>query len=204
MRKINNGQKFHNNNNNTIYSLNYKFDSICSAGKFSGTALDLIKKYNELAKEAHSNGDYVEMEVFRQYAEHYRKIVTEINERKNQNRENRQANAAENAEQSPETVTEAQQQSVNNGLVETQAAESSVPATERTDNETANKSVTKTTRRHRGFTVVEVSATQENLPEDNSEQAKSEETTSKPRRGRRPLMKRNTIPVSETSEASNA
>ena len=204
MRKINNGQKFHNNNNNTIYSLNYKFDSICSAGKFSGTALDLIKKYNELAKEAHSNGDYVEMEVFRQYAEHYRKIVTEINERKNQNRENRQANAAENTEQSPETVTEAQQQSVNNGLVETQAAESSVPATERTDNETANKSVTKTTRRHRGFTVVEVSATQENLPEDNSEQAKSEETTSKPRRGRRPLMKRNTSPVSETSEASNA
>ncbi len=204
MRKINNGQKFHNNNNNTIYSLNYKFDSICSAGKFSGTALDLIKKYNELAKEAHSNGDYVEMEVFRQYAEHYRKIVTEINERKNQNRENRQANAAENTEQSPETVTEAQQQSVNNGLVETQAAESSAPATERTDNETANKSVTKTTRRHRGFTVVEVSATQENLPEDNSEQAKSEETTSKPRRGRRPLMKKNTSPVSETSEASNA
>ncbi len=204
MRKINNGQKFHNNNNNTIYSLNYKFDSICSAGKFSGTALDLIKKYNELAKEAHSNGDYVEMEVFRQYAEHYRKIVTEINERKNQNRENRQANAAENTEQSPETVTEAQQQSVNNGLVETQAAESSAPATERADNETANKSVTKTTRRHRGFTVVEVSATQENLPEDNSEQAKSEETTSKPRRGRRPLMKRNTSPVSETSEASNA
>jgi hypothetical protein len=204
MRKINNGQKFHNNNNNTIYSLNYKFDSICSAGKFSGTALDLIKKYNELAKEAHSNGDYVEMEVFRQYAEHYRKIVTEINERKNQNRENRQANAAENTEQSPETVTEAQQQSVNNGLVETQAAESSAPATERADNETANKSVTKTTRRHRGFTVVEVSAMQENLPEDNSEQAKSEETTSKPRRGRRPLMKKNTSPVSETSEASNA
>ena len=204
MRKINNGQKFHNNNNNTIYSLNYKFDSICSAGKFSGTALDLIKKYNELANEAHSNGDYVEMEVFRQYAEHYRKIVTEINERKNQNRENRQANAAENTEQSPETVTEAQQQSVNNGLVETQAAESSAPATERADNETASKSVTKTTRRHRGFTVVEVSATQENLPEDNSEQAKSEETTSKPRRGRKPLMKRNTSPVSETSEASNA
>ena len=200
MKKI---SKFH-NNNNTVYSLNYKFDSVSAAGKFSGTALELIKKYNELAKEAHSNGNYVEMEVFRQYAEHYRKIVTEINERKNQNRENRQANAAENAEQSPETVTEAQQQSVNNGLVETQAAESSAPATERADNETANKSVTKTTRRHRGFTVVEVSATQENLPEDNSEQAKSEETTSKPRRGRRPLMKKNTSPVSETSEASNA
>ncbi len=81
MKKI----KYRNNNNynNQVYSINYKFDSISPAGKCSGTALDLIKKYNELAKEAHSNGDYVEAEVFRQYAEHYRKIVTEINERKN-------------------------------------------------------------------------------------------------------------------------
>lgn len=78
--------KFRNNNNynNQVFSLNYRFDSISSAGKVSGTALDLIKKYNELAKEAHGNGDYVEAEVFRQYAEHYRKIVTEINERKAQ------------------------------------------------------------------------------------------------------------------------
>lgn len=80
MKKI----KYRNNNyNSQVYSINYKFDSISPAGKCSGTALDLIKKYNELAKEAHSNGDYVEAEVFRQYAEHYRKIITEINERKN-------------------------------------------------------------------------------------------------------------------------
>lgn len=75
--------KFRNNNyNNQGYSLNYKFDSVSPAGKCCGTALDLIKRYNDLAKEAHGNGDYVEAEVFRQYAEHYRKIVTEINERK--------------------------------------------------------------------------------------------------------------------------
>ena len=75
--------KFRNNNyNNQGYSLNFKFDSVSPAGKCSGTALDLIKRYNDLAKEAHGNGDYVEAEVFRQYAEHYRKIVTEINERK--------------------------------------------------------------------------------------------------------------------------
>ena len=63
--------KYRNNNNynNQVYSINYKFDSISPAGKFSGTALDLIKRYNELAKEAHSNGNYVEAEVFRQYAE---------------------------------------------------------------------------------------------------------------------------------------
>lgn len=82
MKKINN--KFRNNNNsNQIFSLNYKFDSISIAGKISGTALDLIKRYNELAKEAHGNSDYVTAEVYRQYAEHYRKIVTEINEKKN-------------------------------------------------------------------------------------------------------------------------
>ena len=87
--------KFRNNGNSNAYSLNYKFDSISPAGKFSGTALDLIKKYNELAKEAHGLGDYIEMEVYRQYAEHYRKIVTEINERKNYKQE--QQNNAENA-----------------------------------------------------------------------------------------------------------
>ena len=49
MKKMNNKYR---NNNNQIYSLNYKFDSTSIAGKISGTALDLIKKYNELAKEA--------------------------------------------------------------------------------------------------------------------------------------------------------
>lgn len=108
MKKSNN--KYHGNNNNSnnnfnsIYSLNYKFDSISPAGKTCGTALDLIKKYNDLAKEAHGNGDYVEAEVFRQYAEHYRKIVTEINERKNQ----RQAmfnNTAAPVENNAETLS---------------------------------------------------------------------------------------------------
>ncbi len=74
--------KFRSSYNNQGYSLNFKFDSVSPAGKCCGTALDLIKRYNDLAKEAHGNGDYVEAEVFRQYAEHYRKIVTEINERK--------------------------------------------------------------------------------------------------------------------------
>ncbi len=69
------------------YSLNYKFDSISIAGKNSGTALDLIRKYNDLAKEAWGNSDHVSAEVFRQYAEHYRKIVSEINEKNRQNKE---------------------------------------------------------------------------------------------------------------------
>lgn len=92
--------KFRNNGNSNAYSLNYKFDSISPAGKYSGTALDLIKRYNELAKEAQGGGDYVAMEVFRQYAEHYRKIVTEINERKNYRPE------TQNTPQTSENATE--------------------------------------------------------------------------------------------------
>ena len=79
MKKTNNKYR---SNNNSFYSLNYKFDSNSPAGKISGTALDLIRRYNDMAKDAHSNNDYVTAEIFRQYAEHYRKIVTEINERK--------------------------------------------------------------------------------------------------------------------------
>ncbi len=109
MRK-NNKYRNNNNYNSQIYSLNYKFDSISSAGKISGTALDLIKRYNELAKEAQGNADYVEAENFRQYAEHYRKIVTEINERKDQrfnnNRaENQQTEAPAAEDNNSETIT---------------------------------------------------------------------------------------------------
>jgi hypothetical protein len=144
MKKI----KYRNNNyNNQVYSINYKFDSVSPAGKYCGTALDLIKKYNELAKEAQANGNYVESEVFRQYAEHYRKIVTEINERKNNrfsapNKETENSdNIAENIEtpENQDTTTETSPQadvaSNENTLIETKA-------------KTSKKS----------FTVVEVSA----------------------------------------------
>ena len=83
MKKPNNNNKHRNNNGyNPNYSLNYKFDSNSPAGKITGTALELIRRYNDLAKDAYSNNDYVVCEVYRQYAEHYRKIVTDINERR--------------------------------------------------------------------------------------------------------------------------
>ena len=98
--KKNNNNKFRNNNN--IYNLNYRFDSVSPAGKFSGTALDLIRRYNDLAKEAQTAGNYVEMEVFRQYAEHYRKIVTEANERRNYFQQQNQTDIKEADESMPE------------------------------------------------------------------------------------------------------
>lgn len=129
MKKQNN--RFRNgNNNNTGYTLNYKFDSVSIAGKISGTALDLIRRYNDLAKEAQGCGDYVEMEVYRQYAEHYRKIVTDINERR-QTRQESPVHAEENsveqmpeAEQPTEKTPVAEVEAAPNGYVET------LPATE--------------------------------------------------------------------------
>ena len=174
MKKTNN--KFrNNNNNNNIYSLNYKFDSVCFAGKFNGTALDLIKRYNELAKEAQSRGDYVDMEVFRQYAEHYRKIVTEINARKNQAHENnQQPQETQMSEQSPTAETDNQVQPADNGLVETEAAPRE---------ETAPEAPVKKRTLKRAFTVVEIkpeaneSANENSKPNDATNTSKEQAKT---------------------------
>ncbi len=110
MKKQNN--RFRNNSgSNNGYTLNYKFDSVSIAGKISGTALDLIRKYNDLAKEAQGSGNYVDMEIYRQYAEHYRKIVTEINERRQsrQEQQNRPEENAENVENGNEGNTSAEE-----------------------------------------------------------------------------------------------
>ena len=160
MKKV----KYRNNNNyNQIYSINYKFDSISPAGKFCGTALDLIKRYNELAKEAQGNGNYVEAEVFRQYAEHYRKIVTEINERKNvrfNNRDNEQQ--VEKSEDKSETVDEVAETNTSdikeevvteeNSLVETKvkAPKKSFTVIEVTKEVNKPKKVTRTKQKKEG------------------------------------------------------
>lgn len=105
MKKQNN--RFRNGNNNNGYTLNYKFDSVSIAGKISGTALDLIRRYNDLAKEAQTCGNYVDMEIYRQYAEHYRKIVTDINERRQSRYEQMRAEGNTAAENEQETESEA-------------------------------------------------------------------------------------------------
>lgn len=173
MKKINNN-KFR---GNTVYSLNYKFDSVSAAGKFSGTALDLIKRYNELAKEAQSNGNYVEMEVFRQYAEHYRKIVTEINERKNQHRDYQNENQ-QNAEENKEDA--------GNNLVETQATENTAEVNEAPVENAPEATAEKPRRGRRSLKVVEV-----------SEDAATE-TPKEPRKRRSPLRLKKTAEATGT------
>ncbi|MBR2137514.1 MAG: DUF4167 domain-containing protein [Alphaproteobacteria bacterium] len=194
MRKANSKFRGNNNNNNTIYSLNYKFDSVSAAGKFSGTALDLIKKYNELAKEAQSNGNYVEMEVFRQYAEHYRKIVTEINERKSQFRDNAQPQGqniaeAENTNSAADNENTASE-AVDNGLVET------LPAEQTTDAANADQPEPRR-RNRRGFTIVEVVKT------DETKEEPQEENAQPIRKTRRPRLVKSKVEVAKDSAENN-
>ena len=141
------------NNNNQIYSLNYKFDSTSIAGKISGTALDLIKKYNELAKEAHSNGNFVDMEVFRQYAEHYRKIVTEINEKRNLNQNRSQDKHFDNQEQMADSDTPVSNDNI----------EENPDTTEQENNNGVEMPIAEAqSAPRREFKVIEISATEEN------------------------------------------
>ena len=167
MKKI----KYRNNNNNyanQVYSINYKFDSISPAGKCSGTALDLIKRYNELAKEAHSNGNYVEAEVFRQYAEHYRKIITEINERKNTRFNGKgndsvaepQEQPAAAAEQPETTPIVADTENSDNSLVETKPkarTKSAKPAVKQSENNENTLVETKPKTVKKAFKIIEIS-----------------------------------------------
>lgn len=167
--------KYRNNNSNQIYSLNYKFDSISIAGKISGTALELIKKYNELAKEAHANGDIVTSEVFKQYAEHYRKIVTDINEKKNnqkvvafpkveniENSENPE-NQENNIDQEFNLISDQDHEDIHSII----AAELEAPI------EAENTEVAK-----KEFKIIEISETHEELP---AVEVESSELKAKPR-----------------------
>jgi len=151
MKKQN--SRFRSGGSNNQYTLNYKFDSVSIAGKISGTALDLIRKYNDLAKEAQGSGNYVDMEIYRQYAEHYRKIVTDINERRQQRYEkDNRAEGSENVDAPVEdenTTAEVASASVEtvsapNGYVET------LPAVEQPA---------------KSFQVVEISDTDETVSE---------------------------------------
>ena len=156
MKKNNKYRSNNNNNNPHIFSLNYKFDSTSPAGKCSGTALDLIKRYNELAKESQGNGNYVEAEVFRQYAEHYRKIVTEINERKNEMNDRRFQQ--QNAEQPAVESTPVETAEVSAAASQSEVAQNPAPA------EAAPVAEEPVAAPKRSFKVIEIPAADSEKP----------------------------------------
>ncbi len=166
MKKTNNKYR---NNNNSFYSLNYKFDSNSIAGKISGTALDLIRRYNDMAKDAHSNNDYVTAEIFRQYAEHYRKIVTEINERKapreqvENNANDNNSNNSVSVESIPATETVAETATTSAPDAKTSTNESA----QNTAEAGAEQVVEKRKPAKRSFHVIEIAPQEPAVPSEN-------------------------------------
>ena len=85
-------------------------------GRNNHNAPKLIEKYNDLAREALSNGDKILSENYLQHADHFTRI---LNERESQRREKFSENKSENISDITEDNIDSSDQSSEKDLVET-------------------------------------------------------------------------------------
>jgi hypothetical protein len=76
----NGGGGFRNQQNGIPLNRNHVFDSSGPEMRVRGTAQQLYEKYQQLARDASSNGDRVTGEAYYQHAEHYFRIISAINQ----------------------------------------------------------------------------------------------------------------------------
>jgi hypothetical protein len=74
------GGGFRNQQNGIPLNRNHVFDSSGPEMRVRGTAQQLYDKYQQLARDAFSNGDRVTGEAYYQHAEHYFRIIAAINQ----------------------------------------------------------------------------------------------------------------------------
>jgi hypothetical protein len=74
------GSGFRNQQNGIPLNRNHVFDSSGPEMRVRGTAQQLYDKYQQLARDAFSNGDRVTGEAYYQHAEHYFRIISAINQ----------------------------------------------------------------------------------------------------------------------------
>jgi hypothetical protein len=74
------GGGFRNQQNGIPLNRNHVFDSSGPEMRVRGTAQQLYEKYQQLARDASSNGDRVTGEAYYQHAEHYFRIISAINQ----------------------------------------------------------------------------------------------------------------------------
>jgi hypothetical protein len=74
------GGGFRNQQNGIPLNRNHVFDSSGPEMRVRGTAQQLYDKYQQLARDAFSNGDRVTGEAYYQHAEHYFRIISAINQ----------------------------------------------------------------------------------------------------------------------------
>jgi hypothetical protein len=78
------GGGFRNQQNGIPLNRNHVFDSTGPEMRVRGTAQQLYDKYQQLARDAFSNGDRVTGEAYYQHAEHYFRIISAINQAQGQ------------------------------------------------------------------------------------------------------------------------
>ena len=78
------GGGFRNQQNGIPLNRNHVFDSSGPEMRVRGTAQQLYDKYQQMARDASSNGDRVTGEAYYQHAEHYFRIISAINQAQGQ------------------------------------------------------------------------------------------------------------------------
>ena len=92
-------------------------------GRNNHNAPKLIEKYNDLAREASSNGDKILSENYLQHADHFMRI---LNEKENLRKEKFLENKDENKEKNYDRISEAQDNLAGNNTLETSKNDSEV------------------------------------------------------------------------------
>lgn len=84
------------NQQNTFNNPNRHFESVGPDVKIRGSAQQVLEKYQQYARDAHTSGDRVLSEAYFQYAEHYQRIVAKQTDARNQQGGQQQQNRNNN------------------------------------------------------------------------------------------------------------
>lgn len=88
-----------NNNNNNSPNPNRHYESNGPEVRIRGSAQQILDKYMQYARDAHTSGDRVKAEALFQHAEHYARIVAVFEKQKEEARLEREARDAAKAEE---------------------------------------------------------------------------------------------------------
>lgn len=88
-----------NNNNNNNANPNRHYESNGPDVRIRGSAQQILDKYLQYARDAHTSGDRVKAEALFQHAEHYARIVAVFEKQKEEARVEREAREAAKAEE---------------------------------------------------------------------------------------------------------
>jgi len=122
-----NNRSFKSNSDNTKFASNFSNNDNFkrkSPGRNNHNAPKLIEKYNDLAREALSNGDKILSENYLQHADHFTRI---LNERESFRREKFSESKSENSSDfAEENIKNSEQDTDKNNLVETSSEEAKI------------------------------------------------------------------------------